>query len=68
MYFCLLGADRYYSNVMDMIGYLPASYMKYCWKFFTPCIITVSKIKIYTMWQLIRVQEISNVCQNTKPT
>lgn len=25
-----------------MIGYRPFPYMKYCWKFFTPCIATVS--------------------------
>lgn len=30
------GADRYYDNVMDMIGYRPSPYMKYCWKFITP--------------------------------
>ncbi|XP_075875916.1 sodium- and chloride-dependent GABA transporter 2-like [Nelusetta ayraudi] len=34
------GADRYYNIVTDMIGYRPVPYMKYCWKFFTPCIAT----------------------------
>ncbi|XP_071374686.1 sodium- and chloride-dependent GABA transporter 2-like [Centroberyx affinis] len=32
----IYGADHYYSNVMDMIGYRPWPYMKYCWKYITP--------------------------------
>ncbi|XP_034470661.1 sodium- and chloride-dependent GABA transporter 2-like [Hippoglossus hippoglossus] len=32
------GADRYYNNIRDMIGYRPSLYMKYCWKFITPCL------------------------------
>ncbi|XP_060939623.1 sodium- and chloride-dependent GABA transporter 2-like [Limanda limanda] len=32
------GADRYYNNIRDMIGYIPSLYMKYCWKFITPCL------------------------------
>lgn len=40
---CLQGADRYYDNIKDMIGYRPASYMKYCWRFITPCVSAVSK-------------------------
>ncbi|XP_069367796.1 sodium- and chloride-dependent GABA transporter 2-like [Paralichthys olivaceus] len=32
------GADRYYNNIKDMIGYQPSLYMKYCWKFITPCL------------------------------
>ncbi|KAM9789537.1 sodium- and chloride-dependent GABA transporter 2-like [Neosynchiropus ocellatus] len=35
------GADRYYKNVEQMIGYRPSPYMKYCWKFITPTICTV---------------------------
>ncbi|XP_036374086.1 sodium- and chloride-dependent GABA transporter 2-like [Megalops cyprinoides] len=30
------GADRYYDNIEDMIGYRPGPLMKYCWLFFTP--------------------------------
>uniref|UniRef100_A0A8C6WN00 Transporter n=1 Tax=Neogobius melanostomus TaxID=47308 RepID=A0A8C6WN00_9GOBI len=32
------GADRYYSNIADMIGYRPWPYMKYCWKYITPTV------------------------------
>ncbi|XP_041659474.1 sodium- and chloride-dependent GABA transporter 2-like isoform X2 [Cheilinus undulatus] len=34
------GADNYYSNIKDMIGYRPSPYMKYCWRFITPCVST----------------------------
>uniref|UniRef100_A0A8C6WN66 Transporter n=1 Tax=Neogobius melanostomus TaxID=47308 RepID=A0A8C6WN66_9GOBI len=34
------GADRYYSNIADMIGYRPWPYMKYCWKYITPTVAT----------------------------
>ncbi|XP_061571270.1 sodium- and chloride-dependent GABA transporter 2-like [Cololabis saira] len=30
------GADRFYENIEDMIGYRPGPYIKYCWLFFTP--------------------------------
>ncbi|KAG7455860.1 hypothetical protein MATL_G00245540 [Megalops atlanticus] len=30
------GADRYYDNIEDMIGYRPGPLIKYCWLFFTP--------------------------------
>lgn len=36
------GADRLYDNIQDMIGYRPWGYMKYCWKYFTPAVCTVS--------------------------
>ncbi|XP_037323577.2 sodium- and chloride-dependent GABA transporter 2-like [Pungitius pungitius] len=31
------GADRFYGNVTDMIGYRPYPLMKYCWRYITPC-------------------------------
>ncbi|XP_006633882.1 sodium- and chloride-dependent GABA transporter 2 isoform X2 [Lepisosteus oculatus] len=32
------GADRFYDNIEDMIGYRPSSVIKYCWLFFTPAV------------------------------
>ncbi|KAI3373244.1 hypothetical protein L3Q82_006553 [Scortum barcoo] len=30
------GADRFYNNITDMIGYRPFPFMKYCWCYITP--------------------------------
>lgn len=38
----LLGADRLYDNIEDMIGYRPWPHMKLCWKYVTPIICIVS--------------------------
>ncbi|XP_017350036.1 sodium- and chloride-dependent GABA transporter 2 isoform X3 [Ictalurus punctatus] len=32
------GADRFFDNIEDMIGYPPCSVLKYCWLFITPFI------------------------------
>uniref|UniRef100_A0A673XKK2 Transporter n=1 Tax=Salmo trutta TaxID=8032 RepID=A0A673XKK2_SALTR len=32
----IYGADRFYDNIEDMIGYRPGPIIKYCWMFFTP--------------------------------
>ncbi|KAJ8401393.1 hypothetical protein AAFF_G00386240 [Aldrovandia affinis] len=32
----IYGADRFYDNIEDMIGYRPTPLIKYCWLFFTP--------------------------------
>ncbi|XP_034434392.1 sodium- and chloride-dependent betaine transporter-like isoform X2 [Hippoglossus hippoglossus] len=32
------GADRFYDNIEDMIGYRPNPVIKYCWMFITPLI------------------------------
>uniref|UniRef100_A0A8C5AEW0 Transporter n=1 Tax=Gadus morhua TaxID=8049 RepID=A0A8C5AEW0_GADMO len=32
----IYGADRFYDNIEDMIGYRPGPVIKYCWLFFTP--------------------------------
>nr|XP_006628640.2 PREDICTED: sodium- and chloride-dependent GABA transporter 2-like [Lepisosteus oculatus] len=34
------GADRFYDNIEDMIGYRPWPVMKYCWLYITPAICT----------------------------
>uniref|UniRef100_H2Y7N3 Transporter n=1 Tax=Ciona savignyi TaxID=51511 RepID=H2Y7N3_CIOSA len=32
------GADRFYDNLKEMIGYYPSNYLKICWKFATPAL------------------------------
>ncbi|KAG7271043.1 hypothetical protein CRUP_000389 [Coryphaenoides rupestris] len=32
----IYGADRFYDNIEDMIGYRPGPLIKYCWLIFTP--------------------------------
>ncbi|TMS05097.1 Sodium- and chloride-dependent GABA transporter 2 [Larimichthys crocea] len=32
----IYGADRFYDNIEDMIGYRPSPVIKYCWLYFTP--------------------------------
>ncbi|XP_053741259.1 sodium- and chloride-dependent GABA transporter 2-like [Synchiropus splendidus] len=32
----IYGADRFYDNIEDMIGYRPSAFMKFCWKYLTP--------------------------------
>ncbi|AWO99993.1 Transporter [Scophthalmus maximus] len=32
------GADHFYGNIADMIGYRPNPLMKYCWRYITPLI------------------------------
>ncbi|KAG5267998.1 hypothetical protein AALO_G00228300 [Alosa alosa] len=34
----IYGADRFYDNIEDMIGYPPFPLLKYCWLFITPLI------------------------------
>uniref|UniRef100_A0A671XTN9 Transporter n=1 Tax=Sparus aurata TaxID=8175 RepID=A0A671XTN9_SPAAU len=41
------GADRFYNNITDMIGYRPLPYMKYCWKYVTP--ITATGILLFSL-------------------
>uniref|UniRef100_A0AAY4AE41 Transporter n=1 Tax=Denticeps clupeoides TaxID=299321 RepID=A0AAY4AE41_9TELE len=44
------GADRFYENIEDMIGYRPRPLMKYCWRYVTPTICTVSLSSIGVLW------------------
>ncbi|XP_066559101.1 solute carrier family 6 member 11a isoform X2 [Amia ocellicauda] len=34
------GADRFYDNIQDMIGYRPWPLIKYCWRYLTPAMCT----------------------------
>ncbi|XP_061659018.1 sodium- and chloride-dependent GABA transporter 2-like [Syngnathoides biaculeatus] len=34
----IYGAERFYGNITDMIGYRPSPLMKLCWCYFTPCL------------------------------
>ncbi|XP_041946238.1 sodium- and chloride-dependent GABA transporter 2-like [Alosa sapidissima] len=36
----IYGADRFYGNIEDMIGYRPLPLIKYCWLYVTPTICT----------------------------
>ncbi|KAJ8411231.1 hypothetical protein AAFF_G00172370 [Aldrovandia affinis] len=36
------GANRFYDNIEDMIGYQPFPVIKYCWLFLTPLICTIT--------------------------
>ncbi|CAG01917.1 unnamed protein product [Tetraodon nigroviridis] len=38
------GADRFYDNIADMIGYVPFPVLKYCWLFITPLVCAVGSI------------------------
>ncbi|XP_067110331.1 sodium- and chloride-dependent betaine transporter-like [Osmerus mordax] len=55
------GADRFYDNIQDMIGYKPFPVLKYCWLFVTPFICgvtllydlkTITPIKYISDYQL----------------
>uniref|UniRef100_A0A8C7L3U7 Uncharacterized protein n=1 Tax=Oncorhynchus kisutch TaxID=8019 RepID=A0A8C7L3U7_ONCKI len=38
------GAERFYGNISDMIGYRPLPLMKYCWLYITPTVCTATFI------------------------
>uniref|UniRef100_A0A667XY90 Transporter n=1 Tax=Myripristis murdjan TaxID=586833 RepID=A0A667XY90_9TELE len=48
------GADQYYDNVMDMIGYRPWPYMKYCWKYITPLVSFLFSVQGILLFSLIQ--------------
>ncbi|KPP60076.1 sodium- and chloride-dependent GABA transporter 2-like, partial [Scleropages formosus] len=40
-----VGADRFYGNIENMIGYRPRALVKYCWLYLIPVICTVSDVR-----------------------
>ncbi|XP_034018978.1 sodium- and chloride-dependent betaine transporter-like [Thalassophryne amazonica] len=50
------GADRFFDNIQDMIGYKPFPVLKYCWLFITPLICGV------TLWyELLRNKTLQGI-------
>lgn len=52
LYCVFPGADRFYDNIEDMIGYRPGPYIKYCWLYLTPatCIVSINKLIKCSEW------------------
>ncbi|CAG01916.1 unnamed protein product [Tetraodon nigroviridis] len=49
------GADRFYDNIEDMIGYQPLPFLKYCWLFITPLICGFTMLYNLAQAQSIKV-------------
>lgn len=56
------GADRFYDNIVDMIGYAPFPILKYCWLFITPLICGVSCVCCDVLFLSWRSEHYSNLC------
>ena len=62
------GADRFYDNIEDMIGYRPNPVIKYCWMFITPFFSGVSSTSNKTgRTHVIQKSLVCSLNHNVKP-